>query len=133
VELDLHVTPISAPAPLREFASAPFDKKLLQEIAAAGYTQPTAIQAQAIPAVLSGFDVLALAKTGTMCNDSSVFLFRLFLLSVSAWVVSCSPNCCIMLYPVRISYYDIFVFVFVIVIVIVIVIVFFGMVWYGLV
>jgi ATP-dependent RNA helicase RhlE len=38
---------------------------LLRAVAEAGYTQPTPIQAQAIPAVLSGRDLLAAAQTGT--------------------------------------------------------------------
>jgi ATP-dependent RNA helicase RhlE len=38
---------------------------LLKAIAEAGYTVPTPIQAQAIPAVLSGGDLLAGAQTGT--------------------------------------------------------------------
>ena len=39
--------------------------ELLRAVAAQGYTCPTPIQAQAIPAVLSGRDVLAGAQTGT--------------------------------------------------------------------
>ncbi|NBD19973.1 DEAD/DEAH box helicase [Aquabacterium fontiphilum] len=38
---------------------------LLKAVAEAGYTAPTPIQAQAIPAVLSGGDLLAGAQTGT--------------------------------------------------------------------
>ncbi|MGM0563910.1 MAG: DEAD/DEAH box helicase [Pseudomonadota bacterium] len=38
---------------------------LLEAVAAQKYTQPTPIQAQAIPAVLSGRDVMAAAQTGT--------------------------------------------------------------------
>lgn len=38
---------------------------LLRAIAEAGYTEPTAIQAQAIPTVLAGRDVLGCAQTGT--------------------------------------------------------------------
>jgi ATP-dependent RNA helicase RhlE len=38
---------------------------LLRAVAAQGYTEPTPIQAQAIPAVLSGRDVMAAAQTGT--------------------------------------------------------------------
>lgn len=38
---------------------------LLKAIADAGYTSPTPIQAQAIPAVLQGGDLLAGAQTGT--------------------------------------------------------------------
>ena len=38
---------------------------LLRAVAAQGYTAPTAIQTQAIPAVLAGRDVLGLAQTGS--------------------------------------------------------------------
>ncbi|HEU6456550.1 MAG TPA: DEAD/DEAH box helicase, partial [Roseateles sp.] len=38
---------------------------LLKAIADAGYTTPTPIQAQAIPAVLKGGDLMAGAQTGT--------------------------------------------------------------------
>ncbi|HEY5307314.1 MAG TPA: DEAD/DEAH box helicase, partial [Casimicrobiaceae bacterium] len=38
---------------------------LLRAIAEQGYTEPTPIQAKAIPAVLAGGDVLAGAQTGT--------------------------------------------------------------------
>jgi ATP-dependent RNA helicase RhlE len=38
---------------------------ILRAIAESGYTTPTPIQAQAIPAVLSGTDLLAAAQTGT--------------------------------------------------------------------
>ena len=40
-------------------------KTLLQAISDTGYTSPTPIQAQAIPAILSGKDVMAAAQTGT--------------------------------------------------------------------
>jgi ATP-dependent RNA helicase RhlE len=39
--------------------------EILSAIAAEGYTQPTPIQAQAIPAVLAGRDLMACAQTGT--------------------------------------------------------------------
>ena len=39
--------------------------ELLRAVAEQGYTQPTPIQAQAIPVVLSGKDLLAAAQTGT--------------------------------------------------------------------
>ena len=64
--MDLHVTPYSAPCPLRTFRQANFDTKLLNEILAVGYEAPTAIQAQAIPIAMSGYDVIGLAKTGIM-------------------------------------------------------------------
>ncbi len=47
------------------FASFQFDARINQGIAAFGYTDPTPIQAQSIPPVLAGKDVMGLAQTGT--------------------------------------------------------------------
>jgi ATP-dependent RNA helicase RhlE len=47
------------------FKSFELNSALLESIAAKGYTQPTPIQQQAIPAVLTGRDLLAAAQTGT--------------------------------------------------------------------
>src|SRR5689334_16317064 len=47
------------------FAELGLSDKVQQAVAAAGYTEPTPIQAQAIPHVLARKDVLGLAQTGT--------------------------------------------------------------------
>ena len=47
------------------FASLALAEPILRAIGEAGYTHPTPIQAQAIPEVLSGRDLLAAAQTGT--------------------------------------------------------------------
>jgi ATP-dependent RNA helicase RhlE len=47
------------------FEDFSFDPRINAGIRAAGYTQPTPIQAQAIPPVLEGRDVLGVAQTGT--------------------------------------------------------------------
>src|SRR5579864_6507781 len=47
------------------FASLGLSDALLRAVADAGYTEPTPIQLQAIPAVLAGGDLLAGAQTGT--------------------------------------------------------------------
>ncbi|HSV78545.1 MAG TPA: DEAD/DEAH box helicase [Ramlibacter sp.] len=47
------------------FSKLGLSEGLLQAVAAEGYTEPTPIQAQAIPAVLAGRDLLAAAQTGT--------------------------------------------------------------------
>ena len=47
------------------FASLGLSKPLLQAVADKGYTEPSPIQLQAIPAVLTGKDVMAAAQTGT--------------------------------------------------------------------
>ncbi|MFC3337207.1 DEAD/DEAH box helicase [Paracandidimonas soli] len=47
------------------FAALGLAEPLLRAVAETGYTQPTPIQAQAIPHVLKGSDLLAAAQTGT--------------------------------------------------------------------
>ncbi|MBI5659489.1 MAG: DEAD/DEAH box helicase [Nitrosomonadales bacterium] len=47
------------------FASLGLSEEILRAVSERGYTEPTPIQAQAIPAVLSGGDLLAGAQTGT--------------------------------------------------------------------
>jgi superfamily II DNA/RNA helicase len=47
------------------FAELGLSDKVQQAVAAAGYTEPTPIQAQAIPHVLARRDVLGIAQTGT--------------------------------------------------------------------
>lgn len=47
------------------FASLGLSAELLRALATRGYTEPTPIQARAIPLVLEGRDVLAAAQTGT--------------------------------------------------------------------
>lgn len=47
------------------FAALTLSAPILQAISELGYTQPTAIQQQAIPPILAGKDVIAAAQTGT--------------------------------------------------------------------
>lgn len=47
------------------FADLGLSSKVFEAVAAAGYTQPTPIQAQAIPVAITGQDVLGIAQTGT--------------------------------------------------------------------
>jgi superfamily II DNA/RNA helicase len=47
------------------FADLGLGEPVLNAITDAGYTQPTAIQAGAIPAVLAGRDIIGIAQTGT--------------------------------------------------------------------
>ena len=55
---------MDAPASL-DFATLPLSAALKQGVEAAGYAQPTPIQAQSLPAILAGRDVLAQAPTGS--------------------------------------------------------------------
>tara|TARA_A100001391_G_scaffold133055_1_gene92087 strand:- start:3151 stop:4638 length:1488 start_codon:yes stop_codon:yes gene_type:complete len=48
-----------------DFASLGLSEPLLRAVTEQGYSQPSPIQAQAIPAVLEGRDVMAAAQTGT--------------------------------------------------------------------
>eukprot|EP00879_Flechtneria_rotunda_P027393 GHRR01029341.1.p1 GENE.GHRR01029341.1~~GHRR01029341.1.p1 ORF type:complete len:351 (+),score=108.74 GHRR01029341.1:127-1179(+) len=57
-ELQIYVSGFDPPKPIQTFGQAGFDHLLLGAIKRAGYEKPTAIQAQALPAVLSGRDVL---------------------------------------------------------------------------
>ncbi len=50
---------------IKTFAELDLDPNLLQAIESMGFSRPTDIQAQAIPAALDGRDVLASAPTGT--------------------------------------------------------------------
>ncbi|TAJ83552.1 MAG: DEAD/DEAH box helicase, partial [Gallionellaceae bacterium] len=47
------------------FSSLALDSKILRAIEETGYTEPTPIQAQAIPHVIAGRDLMAMAQTGT--------------------------------------------------------------------
>ncbi|HEY2573702.1 MAG TPA: DEAD/DEAH box helicase [Verrucomicrobiaceae bacterium] len=47
------------------FRSLGLDPRILQSIQESGYTEPTPIQAGAIPQVLAGHDVIGIAQTGT--------------------------------------------------------------------
>ncbi len=47
------------------FAELPLSPKVAKAVEDAGYTEPTPIQAQAIPHVVAGKDVLGIAQTGT--------------------------------------------------------------------
>jgi ATP-dependent RNA helicase RhlE len=48
-----------------KFTDLGLSEPLLRAVAETGYTTPTPIQAQAIPQVLKGGDLLAAAQTGT--------------------------------------------------------------------
>ncbi len=48
-----------------EFSSLPLDPALLENIASLGYTHLTPIQAEALPHILDGKDIIAQAKTGS--------------------------------------------------------------------
>ncbi len=54
--------PVGRPLP---FAALGLSEPVLRAVDAAGYREPTPIQAQAIPLILNGRDIIGLAQTGT--------------------------------------------------------------------
>jgi ATP-dependent RNA helicase DDX42 len=67
-ELDISVTWLtggSVPRPVQTFKQAGFPVAVMKAIEKAGYEKPSAVQAQAWPALLSGRDVIGIAKTGS--------------------------------------------------------------------
>ncbi len=77
--------PNTSPASFAELGLLP---ELLQAISEQGYTEPTPIQRQAIPAVLSGRDIMGSAQTGTGKTAS----FALPILQRLAPMASTSPS-----------------------------------------
>lgn len=64
-KLGIKVTGPVPPKPVTSFGHFGFDDALIKAIRKSEYTQPTAIQAQAIPTALSGRDIIGIAKTGS--------------------------------------------------------------------
>jgi len=66
-ELRISATGSNVPRPVASFAhlAESLGRELMAGIRQHGYHQPTAIQAQAIPAALSGRDVIGIAETGS--------------------------------------------------------------------
>jgi hypothetical protein len=68
LDLDLVVSGSSAVPPPRlcyRWSHFGFDARLLAQIAKQGFEQPTPIQSQAIPVILSGCDLIGIARTGS--------------------------------------------------------------------
>ncbi|PAV82698.1 hypothetical protein WR25_16192 [Diploscapter pachys] len=63
--LNVRVGGLLPPNPVCSFAHFGFDEYLMEAIRRSEYEKPTPIQAQAVPAALSGRDVLGIAKTGS--------------------------------------------------------------------
>ena len=53
------------PAPLDSFVQAGFDKVVSAALQKYSFVAPTAIQAQALPVLLSGLDMIGIATTGS--------------------------------------------------------------------
>eukprot|EP00494_Astrolonche_serrata_P031008 UN31277 len=55
----------NVPNPVCSFAHFNFDESLMNNIRKAQFAKPTGIQCQAVPCILSGRDMLGIAKTGS--------------------------------------------------------------------
>ena len=77
--------------------------ELLRAVAEQGYTEPTPIQTQAIPVVLSGRDLLGAAQTGTGKTAGFVLplLQRLAPLATKSFSPALHPVRCLILTPTR--------------------------------
>lgn len=63
------------PKPIKSWAQCGVTKKELEVLKKLGYEKPTPIQCQAIPAIMSGRDLIGIAKTGsgkTLADRKSV-------------------------------------------------------------
>ncbi|KFM56623.1 putative ATP-dependent RNA helicase DDX46, partial [Stegodyphus mimosarum] len=64
------------PKPIRNWAQCGVSKKVLEILKKQGYEKPTPIQAQAIPCIMSGKDLIGIAKTGS--GKTLAFLLPMF-------------------------------------------------------
>ncbi|KAI5845510.1 P-loop containing nucleoside triphosphate hydrolase protein [Tricharina praecox] len=63
--LKVQIDGTTKPNPILEFAEAGLHPVMLENIALSKYTRPTPIQRYCIPAILSGYDLLSCAQTGS--------------------------------------------------------------------
>ena len=76
-ELDgIKIRGIDAPKPVLKWSQCGLGVQSLEVIQKLGYTNPTSIQAQAIPSIMSGRDVIGVAKTGS--GKTVAFLLPMF-------------------------------------------------------
>lgn len=76
-ELDeIKVRGVRCPKPIRNWAQAGLSTPIMNVMKRCGYAKPTPIQAQAIPAVMGGRDVIGIAKTGS--GKTLAFLLPMF-------------------------------------------------------
>ncbi|KAI3449387.1 hypothetical protein Pfo_006052 [Paulownia fortunei] len=63
--LAIRVSGFDVPRPIKTFEDCGFSVELMKAIGKQAYEKPTAIQCQALPIVLSGRDIIGIAKTGS--------------------------------------------------------------------
>jgi len=76
-ELDgIKIRGLNCPKPIKKWAQAGLSLRILEILKKYGFDKPTPIQAQAIPAIMSGRDVIGVAKTGS--GKTLAFLLPMF-------------------------------------------------------
>lgn len=63
--LAIRVSGFDCPKPVKTFEDCGFASQIMSAIKKQGYEKPTSIQCQALPVVLSGRDIIGIAKTGS--------------------------------------------------------------------
>ncbi|KOM39392.1 hypothetical protein LR48_Vigan03g277400 [Vigna angularis] len=63
--LAIRVSGFDVPKPIKAFEDCGFPSQIMNAIKKQGYEKPTSIQCQALPVVLSGRDIIGIAKTGS--------------------------------------------------------------------
>ncbi|MQL78552.1 hypothetical protein Taro_010984 [Colocasia esculenta] len=63
--LGIRVSGFDVPKPIKQFGDCGFSSTLMGAISKQAYEKPTSIQCQALPIVLSGRDIIGIAKTGS--------------------------------------------------------------------
>lgn len=77
LELDgIKIRGVDAPKPVQKWSQCGLGVQSLDVIHKLGYDRPTSIQSQAIPAIMSGRDVIGVAKTGS--GKTVAFLLPMF-------------------------------------------------------
>lgn len=77
LELDgIKIRGIDAPKPVQKWSQCGLGAQSLEVIQKLGYSKPTSIQTQAIPSIMSGRDVIGVAKTGS--GKTIAFLLPMF-------------------------------------------------------
>ena len=77
LELDgIKIRGLDAPKPVQKWSRCGLGVPTLEVIQKLGYQKPTSIQSQAIPAIMSGRDVIGVAKTGS--GKTIAFLLPMF-------------------------------------------------------
>ena len=77
LELDgIKIRGIDAPKPVQKWSQCGLGAQSLEVIQKLGYERPTSIQTQAVPSIMSGRDVIGVAKTGS--GKTIAFLLPMF-------------------------------------------------------